>query len=405
MPSPISNIVNNSSPGLINPWVNKSFQAPPASASQPNIPLQMPNFNPYSTDSFRTQNAGAVGVPNTPDKPKVAQTDTSLGGLTPPTNAGAGANAGTNTQPLYGANNTGNISPQFPGLVSRLGATAGTSTPEYQAAQEQYLGANQKLADLRQQEAIQNANIMGSRTNLSEAGGEQGLLQTLAAGKEAALTGEMSATQAAAQTATGQQQAEQAGLAAAGGLAQPSQAGPTNVPFNPITGEYGTPAAGAFGQGGLQGVGAIQGQIGVGQNVTQLNSYLGGAQVVGKNLQDLISSANINPVGLTYANGLLQFGAKAMSDPNYQKFAGQINDFVASLAPILGVGGNVTDMKTQMSSAIVNALQSGRTINDVVGYFLDQAQQKVQGLARGGGVGVGGAINSNGTTNSSQFSW
>lgn len=323
-------------------------------------------------------------------------------------NLGTGVGNGQNKffQGTGQGNGQGGANTTFPGLIRTLGTTAGTSTPEYRAAQEQYLKANQALADLRAQEAIQNANIMGSRTNLAEAGGEQGLLQNLAAGKEAALTGEMNAATGAMGAATTQQQTQQSGLAAAGGLVQPQQAGPTNVPFNPATGEYGTPAAGAYGGGnGLQAVGNIQGQIGIGQNVAQLNSYLGGAQVVGKNLQNLITSANINPIGLTYANGLLQFGAKAMSDPNYQKFAGQINDFVASLAPILGVGGNITDMKTQMSSAIVNALQSGSTINDVISYFLDQAQQKVQGLAKGGGVGVGGEINSNGTTNANQFSW
>lgn len=197
-------------------------------------------------------------------------------------------------------------------------------------------------------------------------------------------------TQATAALGAAQTQAARQAQTAetAAGYIQPQPYGITTTPYAPATNQFGNIAGTAAG-GGLQGVGNVQGQIGIGQNVAQLNSYLGGAQVVGNNLNDLITANNINPTGLTYANGALQFGATLMSDPAYQKFAGQINDFVASLAPILGVGGNVTDMKTQMSNSIVNALQSGSTIKDVVSYFLDQAKQKIGGLSAGGGAGVG----------------
>lgn len=265
------------------------------------------------------------------------------------------------------------------------------NSPQIQAAYK-------AVQDVQNEAAAAGASIAGAPgLGLSEAQGQEGITNSYYQQK-------INNALQAYQNAIAEQQTQQSGLGAAGGLVQPTQAGPTNVPYYPGTGQYGTPAAGAYGttgSSGLQNVGSIAGQINIGQNVTQLNSYLGGAQVIGSNLNSLISSANINPVGLTYANGLIQFGSKAMSDPNYQKFAGQINDFVASLAPILGVGGNVTDMKTQMSNQIVNGLQSGSTIQQVVSYFLSQAQQKIQGLQAGGGVNTGGT--QTGTTFGSFF--
>ncbi len=374
-----------------NPFGLQMQSAPPPGFSRNADGTLVPNnATPQNGGTQPSISGGGGSQPITPNG-----TDTVMPGgngtpgnqTVPSFSAGAaqqGNTQGQNTNPYF-AN-----SPSFGGLVGGLATTASSPTPQFTAAENQYNQANQQLQQLQTDAATQAANIGGSRTNLAEAGGETGILQNLVSGKEAALTGEMSAAQQAAQTATAQQQAQQSGLAAAGGLAQPQQVGPTNVPFNPTTEQYGSPAAGAYGGGnGLQSVGGIQGQMDIGQQVTQLNSYLGGANVVGSNLQKLISDNNINPTGITYANGAIQFGEQQMSNPQYQEFAGQINDFVSSLAPILGVGGSTTDMKTQMSSQIVNALQSGQSINQVIGYFLQQAQQKIQGLSSGGGAGLG----------------
>ena len=281
------------------------------------------------------------------------------------------------------------MAPTFAGLVGGIANTAAQPSQQYVDAQKQYLDYQNKIAALQSSYAQSTANLDSEPIDLALASGQQGILSRLEAGKEAALSGQLAGAQAAAQTATGQQATQLGGLESAAGLVAPQQVSPTNVPYNPATGTYGTPASTAYGTGtnGLQAVGNIAGQINVGQNVTQLNSYLGGAQVVGNNLNQLIKDADINPTGITYLNGVIQFGADKMSNPQYREFAGQINDFVASLAPILGVGGNVTDMKTQMSNQIINGLQSGETITQVVDYFLKQAQQKIQGMSAGGGAG------------------
>lgn len=415
-------MINNTlgSSGLVQP--GGGFRVPTA-------PTPKPNFDINSRLGVNAPLKVAPVAPATPLAPKapVTQPSTQKNPVSIP--SGQGTGDGT-AAPVKGI---------FPSVVGSLQSMAQTPAPQYNAAQNNSAqaqnalfnavpqqnanvqGATQNIQALQDEYAKQNGIIGNSPIGLSEQGGEQGLLNQQYATKlgaaqtalqnaltgnaqeQAAFTGAGNLANSSAGIATGQQATQQSGLAAAGGLSQPQQVGPTNVPFNPAEGTYGAPAANAFGQGGLQGVGALQGQIGVGQNVTQLNSYLGGANVVGQNLQQLIADNNINPTDLTYANQALQFGADKMSNPAYQKFAGQINDFVASLAPILGVGGSATDMKTQMSSQIVNALHSGSTISQVVQYFLDQAKQKVQGLSAGGGAGVGSSPAGGGTTFGSFF--
>lgn len=324
----------------------------------------------------------------------------SLGGVNLGTPIDVG-NAGNNPQNPQNLNPYTAQAPTYPGLVGSLASTASQPSQQYLDAQKQYLGANEQLQKLQSDAAQQNANIGGSRTNLAEAGGERGLLQNLVANKESALTGEMNAAQSAAQVATGQQGTQQTGLNEAGQLGAPQQAGPTNVPFNPLTGQYGTPAAGAYDANGgsnpLQSIGNISGQIGVGEKNAQLNSVLGGAQVVGRNLQGLITKNNINPSDATFLNAMNQYlQTGVLSNPQYQEFTGQVNELINSLAPILGAGGSATDMKTQMASQILNAKASGKSMNDVIGYFLDQAKQKLQGQLQGGGVNTG-AQSSGGT--------
>ncbi len=152
-------------------------------------------------------------------------------------NAGSGTGGGAAPAGMM-YNGQGQLVPQtsFGGTVGALGTMAGNSSPQYQAAQSQYNQANSDLAALKADAANQEKNIGGSRTNLSEAGGEEGLLQNLVSGKEAALTGEMSAAQQAAQVATGQQSTQQQGLGTAGSLLQPQVGSYGQTQYNPLGG-------------------------------------------------------------------------------------------------------------------------------------------------------------------------
>lgn len=284
--------------------------------------------------------------------------------------------------------NTG--APSYSGLVGSLASTAAQPSQAFTQAQGTAQDALTQLEASRTNEA--NALALNSENPipLEFQQGRGQVLQNQYLGQQDALSNEYNGAVGLENAATGQQGTQQSGLAGAAGLAAPQQVSPTNVPYSPTTGQYGTPAASAYGSGtsnGLQSIGNISGQIGVGQNVTQLNSQLGGAQVVGQNLQNLISQQNINPSGLSVVNGALQFGANQAGNPAYQEFQGQVNDFINSIAPILGgASGATTDYKTQLAGQVVNALASGQSINQVISYFLSQAQQKIQGLSTGGGV-------------------
>jgi LysM repeat protein len=273
------------------------------------------------------------------------------------------------TPEVYSSDNP----PSVGDISSTLANLKNNPSPQVEAARN-------ALQDYQAKIANRNRQINTSGTWTGRALGQE---QQFAQQDAATIA---SLQQALSNALTEQQQQIQA-LESAQSAVMPQQYGITTTPYNPATGTYGTMAGTQAGTGGLQGIGNIQGQIAVGQNVATLNSYLGGAQKVGEQLNQLITQNNLNPSDVQAINGIVQWlKSGVLSDPKYQELTGQINDFIASIAPILGAGGSVTDMKTQMSAALVNAQQSGGTITDVVNYFLDSAKQKIQGYQSGGGI-------------------
>jgi hypothetical protein len=191
------------------------------------------NSNQANNDPSSPQYLASINAPNMVNGKFINDSGT-----------GTGANNGTV------ANNTNNVEipsngNSFPGIVNGLVSTASTSSPEYQAAQSQYNTANDNLQQLRTNFANQQGIIANSPIGLSEQGGAQGALATQEGNKEAALTGEMSAAQSAAQVATGQQTTQQSGLNSAGQLTQPTPSQYGQTSFNPGTNTFGTSGSGA----------------------------------------------------------------------------------------------------------------------------------------------------------------
>lgn len=190
--------------------------------------------------------------------------------------------------------------PTYPGLVGSLASTASQPSEGFTKAQEQYRGANQALQELRTDAATQTSNIGRSRTNLAEAGGEQGILQQLVAGKESALTGEMTAAQQAAQAATVQQNVQQSGLGQAAGFSQPQQVGYGVQYTNPLTGQpYGGGTGGSL-QSAVQGV--VQklqaGQMTYSDALQALSGYgQGGVNALQESLPQGFNIAQSNTLG------------------------------------------------------------------------------------------------------------
>ena len=291
-------------------------------------------------------------------------------------------------------------SPTYSGLVGGLASTASQPSPQYEAAQKQYLDYQNKIAQLQQDYAKANADIQSRPSGLTEQQGAQGILARQEAGLEAALSGQLAGAQSAAQTATGQQATQQQGLGVAAGLAAPQPANALGV-FNPTTGQY-EQYGGGQGGGAVQ-AGTVMGQIQAGQTGAMNQAILGKVTPMAQNLNTLISQENINPTDVTFLNQLNQWGRGTLSDSAIPKFQGQLNDIVSSLSGILGIPSSATsDFRTQMAGAIVNGLQSGKSVADSVNYFVQQAIQANQGYlagARGAtstGIPAGGSAGQGG---------
>lgn len=368
------------------------------------------NIVPYNAPSSTSQPTG--GVNTTAPAPQTAYNPQTASPYAQTQNAGAQSNYGQTAPPGYQYNQQGQLLPvgsqayggdpnrspytsQAPSYSGLVGALANTANQPSQAFLDAQAQAKQALADLTTSRTNEANALSLNAQNPIPLEFQQGrgqILQNQYLQQQNAYAQEYAGATAQEAAATGQQGAQQSGLGAAGALAAPQLAGITNIPFNPVSGQFGqiSGVAASGGQGGLQGIGNIQGQIGIGQTTAQQNAILGSAKATGDALQNLITNAGINPYGFTPLNGLVQTAANYTSNPQYQEFAGQINDFVGKIAPILGgPSGATTDYKTQLAGQILNAWASGQSIKDVISYFLNQAQKNIQGYSTGGGVTPG----------------
>lgn len=356
---------------------------------------------------------------------------------TPQGSTGVGTGGGQAPQGME-YNGQGQLVPKttFTGLVDSLASTADRSSPEYQAAQSQYNDANQKLADLKNASA--NNQFVGAGTNIAEYAGTQGLLANRLANQEQALTGEMSAAQAAAQVATGQQGTQQSGLAAAGTLAQPQVGQYGQTYYNPLSGGtssgsvgvspsdpfYGTlqtyAQALANNQGGTipasvtgnpvlnaqvlqmakainpnfnyntaQGIaqgeqqvgstsGAIQSQQQ--QQVAQYKSALQQGQNLQSQLTNLITTFGLNPSDVNRVNSTLQAIASNTSSAQYKQLSNYVNDVANTYAQILTPpGGSATDTTRSIAASMLDATASGTSLIQVMQGLDNQAEAKIAG--------------------------
>lgn len=325
----------------------------------------------------------------------------------------------------------GGTQTNFPSIVGGLASTASQDRPEYQAALQDINQQKAAREDLLNQYAKQTSNINASRTNLAEAGGEQGNLQNLTAGKEAAINSALSTDATILGAATSQQGTQQSGLNEAASQFAPR----TGVQYGTQTIQPGLVGTGsqtgggsgvspndpfykdmqtyaqmmANGQmdsipGSVSGNPALQAQLlqmakqinpnfnynqsqATGQSqktqtqqAQQYTSYAQQAKNNGAQLTQLIQQAGINPSDLNALNSFIQKIATNTSDANYQTFQNLINDMSSSYANVLTpAGGTVTDMVRSISQSLLNAGQSGGSILQVMQNLDKQVQAKIAG--------------------------
>lgn len=157
---------------------------------------------------------------------------------------------------------------------------------------------------------------------------------------------------------------------------------------NAITSAGGNPLA-------LQSQGA--GQQSVLSTIPALQSADSAAQGIANKITTFLAqNPQLNASNATIANAAQQWlQGKQLADPAYQTLFNYLNEYTNTLAPILGVGGDATNLKTQIAQGMINAQANGQSITQVLQNMGKLASDKVRDLASGA-MGQG-TVSSGGT--------
>lgn len=178
-------------------------------------------------------------------------------------------------------------------------------------------------------------------------------------------------------------------LQSAGNLSQPvSQFGVLGTPQS--VGAFGSNSGSAAFQGGF-----IGGQQAAGQTAAQMSVANTAAKGIEGTIQQyLASNPQLNSSSSTIANAAQQWlSGKQLGDPTYQTLFNYLNEYISTLAPVLGVGGDTTNLKTEIAQSFINAKASGQSISQVlqnIGSLADQKLQNIVSAGQGGGQVAGG---------------
>lgn len=306
------------------------------------------------------------------------------------------------------SNSSQNNGLTFPGMVGDLANAAKNSTV--------VSDAQKRLSDFQKAEGEQQANVYGEPGLASFKTGRAGALQEANAEIENKLA--QGVTQA--QTSQGQ---EITGLTNAATALHPELGSIGQVPYLPGENSQGavlgstqpggvTAAGNLLGQlQGAQAAGAAPGQAqaantqALGTATTSgVASVLGSlpalksANTAAEGIASTINSflaqnPQLNASNSTLANAAQQWiQGKQLADPNYQILFNNLSEYSNTLAPILGVGGDATNLKTQIAQGFINARANGQSISQVLAGIGKLASDKIANIesgATGGGVVTG----------------
>lgn len=313
-------------------------------------------------------------------------------------------------------------------LITGLANKANQPSADYTAQQGAANATLDQIKQLQTNQATQQANLEGSPIDLSLATGQEGILNRLAASKQAALSSQYQGQTNLLSAANTQQGLQQSGLNQAAGLVAPQLGQYGQAQYSPLGGTVGggtgagvSPSdpfyqtmqtyaqALATGQGtaipgSISGNPALQAQLlqmaqqinpnfnynqstATGQSqqqqtgqTQQYQSAAKQAQNLGLQLQQIVTQAGINPNDVNGINSFVQKVANNTSDLNYATFQNLISDLASTYAQVLTpAGGAVTDKVRDISSSLLNATQSGQSILQVMKNLDAQVQAKIAG--------------------------
>lgn len=161
-------------------------------------------------------------------------------------------------------------------------------------------------------------------------------------------------------------------------------------------------SGGSAGAAAFQG-GQIQGQQTAGSNYASQRI----AHVAASGIKDTIKSQlldpSLNPSEIRAGNLVSQWLSTGLvSDPKYKNLFNSINEYISTLAPILGVGGDTTNLKTEIAQSFIDSSASASSISQVLDGIDKLATDKLANIAsagQGGGQVAGGTPASAGLFN------
>ena len=274
----------------------------------------------------------------------------------PPFSQAVGTLASQSSQPTQGFNQAQQTAQQAAAGEQNM---ASQSSPEYQAALKQYADANAQLQQTRADYATQTKLVQGGRTNLSEAGGQQGLLNNAFNQQQASFAQQMDAAARAAGIATGQQQAQQQGFQGAGSTA--------NTMGGIATGQQQAQQQGLYQSAGL--LRPDLGQYGQAQ-YSPIGGLLNGG---GQGSDSLNPINNIQSIAQQVINGQIspeQAYAMGGSVPNFQ---GALNAAIQQAKP----GFNAASASGQFAANQANTQTRGVTPTNAAASLYGQTYPEV----------------------------
>lgn len=157
--------------------------------------------------------------------------------------------------------------------------------------------------------------------------------------------------------------------------------------------------------------GVAAGNAALGTQYAQNYSAYQQSTGIKNNIESIIqNNPQLNPSQFTNVNSALQFLNGQVSNPAYTILANNIAEYVNTLAPILGVGGDTTNYKTELAQQFVNGAANGQNLQQILN-GIDQtasvklAQQKTAGSSTGTVTPTTPTGGSGGSNIAQSFTW
>ncbi len=261
------------------------------------------------------------------------------------------------------------------GITQGLIGYAQGTDPYYKEMQD----IRKKISDIGVEEQRREGAINSEGIPLWSSQGRNSILRSAAVGQQNALTGQLNALQAA----RGQGESAQASAA---GLAQPV----TGIPLGTGSMTYDKNGQPVMNSGSPFQAGQVSGEQALGQQYAQNVSANNQAVAVKNQIVNFLNTTPINPSDFTDLNSVVGLLSGKVSDPKYQQLASQLNEYLQTITPILGVGGDSTDYKAGLAQSMLNARMSPEAIVQQLNTLSQTAATKLEQQKLGGGTQLPG---------------